>query len=68
MSGSSGDNFKPGAAPSGQPGPPAIAAAASGKRISSADLFAGAREVLIDHSGETYRLRHTSQGKLILTK
>ena len=44
------------------------ASAAPGKRISSAELFAGAREVLIDHSGATYRLRHTSQGKLILTK
>jgi len=47
---------------------PAIAVASPQKRISSAELLAGGREILIDHSGETYRLRHTSQGKLILTK
>ena len=70
MSHSSGDNLKPGAASSGQPAPSpsSIAGDICGKRINSAELFAGAREVLIDHSGETYRLRHTSQGKLILTK
>ena len=51
-------------------GPPASTSdpAAPRKRVSSADLLAGAREIFIDHSGETYRLRHTSQGKLILTK
>ena len=48
--------------------PSCAATPEAGKRISSAELFAGAREVLIEHSGETYRLRHTSQGKLILTK
>jgi len=41
---------------------------ASPRRISSAELFSGAREILIDHSGVTYTLRHTSLGKLILTK
>jgi hemin uptake protein HemP len=40
----------------------------SEKRINSTELFGGAREVLIEHSGVLYRLRHTSQGKLILTK
>ena len=34
----------------------------------SADMFAGGKEVIIEHQGTTYRLRHTSQGKLILTK
>jgi len=36
--------------------------------FTSTELFAGAREILIDHSGETYTLRRTSLGKLILTK
>ncbi|MFZ0107329.1 MAG: hemin uptake protein HemP [Thiobacillus sp.] len=31
-------------------------------------LFHGAREVLISHHGEHYRLRITRNGKLILTK
>jgi hemin uptake protein HemP len=38
------------------------------RRIESARLFDGARELLIDHEGECYRLRCTSKGKLILTK
>lgn len=36
--------------------------------VDSRDLFRGAREVLIEHSGETYRLRLTRNGKLILHK
>lgn len=36
--------------------------------LKSADLFAEAREVIIDHDGDHYRLRYTSKGKLILTK
>lgn len=31
-------------------------------------LFQGSQEILIDHKGETYRLRITKNGKLILTK
>lgn len=31
-------------------------------------LFQGRQEILIDHQGETYRLRITKNGKLILTK
>ena len=39
------------------------------KRIwQSKQLFGQAREVLIDHGGQTYRLRITRQGKLILCK
>lgn len=37
-------------------------------RIDSGDLFVGTREITIGHAGETYRLRLTSQNKLILTK
>ncbi len=38
------------------------------KVITSECLFAGARELVIQHAGEHYRLRVTNQGKLILTK
>ncbi len=37
-------------------------------RIGSKELFASAREVMISHGEEMYRLRLTSQNKLILTK
>ena len=38
-------------------------------RVWTADqLFAGVREVVIDHGGERYRLRITRRGRLILTK
>ncbi len=37
-------------------------------RLSSQAVFAGAREVEIDHNGAVYRLRQTALGKLILTK
>ncbi|NYZ62479.1 hemin uptake protein HemP [Luteimonas deserti] len=36
--------------------------------LDSADLLGGRREVLIRHGNETYRLRHTRNDKLILTK
>ena len=36
--------------------------------LNSVELLAGANEVVIDHNGEAYRLRCTSNGKLILTK
>lgn len=38
------------------------------RTLNSQEIFQGASEVLIDHSGETYRLRITRTGKLILTK
>lgn len=36
--------------------------------IPAALLFQGSQEILIGHNGETYRLRITRNGKLILTK
>lgn len=36
--------------------------------LDSAGLLQGRREVLIRHGGECYRLRHTRNDKLILTK
>ncbi len=48
---------EPRSAPTGPGGP-----------IASESLFAGAREVLIEHPGSLYRLKQTALGKLILTK
>ena len=36
--------------------------------LTSAQLLRGAREITILHAGEVYRLRLTSNDKLILTK
>lgn len=36
--------------------------------VDSAGLLKGQRELLIRHGGECYRLRHTRNDKLILTK
>lgn len=38
------------------------------QRLDSRVLFQGSREVVIQHDGADYRLRLTSNGKLILTK
>lgn len=38
------------------------------RRISSEQLFATGNEIVIAHNGDDYRLRITSNGKLILTK
>ncbi len=43
-------------------------AAASLRTIDSQALFGEAKQVLIVHQGETYKLQITRQGKLILTK
>jgi len=50
------------------PRPAEPAAQAEVPRISSQQLLAGAKEVLIEHHGSLYRLRQTALGKLILTK
>lgn len=49
---------------------PAAETPASGaaiRRVSSEALFAGTREIEIDHNGRLYHLRVTQTGKLILT-
>lgn len=45
-----------------------VARATSRRIISSQSLFGEQREVVIEHGGEEYRLRVTSNKKLILTK
>ncbi len=36
--------------------------------VETSALFGGAREIVLLHNGEHYRLRVTQNGKLILTK
>lgn len=38
------------------------------RRIAVSELLAGGREAVLVHDGTEYRLRLTSNGKLILTK
>ena len=38
------------------------------RRIAISELLAGSREAVLLHDGTEYRLRLTSNGKLILTK
>lgn len=47
--------------------PSAEPATAVPRRIRSDELFAGAREIVIEHHGRLYRMRITQNGKLILT-
>ena len=48
--------------------PPTSATVPQMRRIASAELMAGHREIVILHDGQEYRLRVTNSGKLILTK
>lgn len=48
------------------PAPPAVLR--DGVEVDSTRLLQGQREVRIRHGGECYRLRHTRNDKLILTK
>jgi hemin uptake protein HemP len=52
-----------------EPSPrPSDESSARAKRLDSRVLFAGGKELVIFHYGETYCLRETRQRKLILTK
>lgn len=54
--------------PGGKRGGGGAATAEALPPLDSADLLGGRPEVEIRHGGETYRLRQTRAGKLILTK
>lgn len=41
---------------------------AAARVVASTSLFRGAREIVISHRGQEYRLRITKADKLILTK
>ncbi len=47
---------------------PRMPAPAPTSEVDSRRLLQGQREVVIRHGGECYRLRHTRNDKLILTK
>jgi hemin uptake protein HemP len=53
------------------PAPPPEAAGNAPQRpvrVQVAELLGGAREAILEHAGQDYRLRITANGKLILTK
>jgi hemin uptake protein HemP len=58
----------PGRRRSAREGAGTFAPAPPKRRLASDDLLAGRDEVIIEHSGQEYHLRHTRAGKLILTK
>lgn len=49
-------------------GKPAKSSSKPVKRIAISEILDGAREAVLLHDGTEYRLRLTSNGKLILTK
>ena len=54
--------------PAGSSAAQAAADAGGIRYVRSADLFAGAREVVIQHEHHRYRLKITSRGGMILNK
>jgi hemin uptake protein HemP len=48
-------------------GMPATGAENAARRLRSTELFKGNDQLIIEHAGREYRLRVTSNGKLILT-
>jgi len=57
-----------GSPPSDPSSPPVTDNAPAPRIVSSAELLAGRRELLIQHGAEQYRLRLTASNKLILVK
>jgi hemin uptake protein HemP len=47
---------------------PIAASPTASTQVDSRDLLRGAREIVIRHGDQEYRLRHTQNDKLILTK
>ncbi len=68
MSASSGDNIGDAGRHAEIPSAATKTLTMHGNRIDSRDLFWAEREIIIAHGEENYRLRLTSQNKLILTK
>lgn len=48
--------------------PVVLVSQASRQRVDSRELLQGERELIIQHGDQEYRLRHTQNDKLILTK
>ena len=68
MAAPSGDNVGGAGKHAENPSPATRLLTMKGSRIDSRELFATEREIIIAHGEENYRLRLTSQNKLILTK
>ncbi|MDA9499006.1 hemin uptake protein HemP [Bradyrhizobium sp. DASA03005] len=68
MSATSGDSSGSAAGPAQSPSATTRTLTMRGSRIDSRELFAAEREIIIAHGEDSYRLRLTSQNKLILTK
>ena len=68
MAATSGNDFTGNATHAENPSAATRSVAVSGNRIDSRELFSTEREIIIGHGEENYRLRLTSQNKLILTK
>jgi len=68
MSAASRDDTERGGNQAGTTSPPTRSVTVTGNRVDSRDVFSGDREIIIAHGEDTYRLRLTSQNKLILTK
>ncbi|WP_404553189.1 hemin uptake protein HemP [Bradyrhizobium niftali] len=68
MSAMSGDSGNGAAGPSESRSATTRTLTMRGSRIDSRELFAHEREIIIAHGEDAYRLRLTSQNKLILTK
>ncbi|MGY4512287.1 hemin uptake protein HemP [Bradyrhizobium sp. USDA 3650] len=68
MPATSGDSGGDAAGPTQSPSATTRTLTIRGSRIDSRELFATEREIIIAHGEDNYRLRLTSQNKLILTK
>ncbi|QOZ31760.1 hemin uptake protein HemP [Bradyrhizobium sp. CCBAU 53421] len=68
MSATSGDNIGAAGNHAASASDAAKTLVMHGNRLDSRELFAAEREIIIVHGEERYRLRLTSQNKLILTK
>jgi len=68
MSATSGDELGGAGRHEASPSVATRSLAVRGNRIDSRELFSAEREIIIAHGDDTYRLRLTSQNKLILTK
>jgi len=68
MSAASRDDTERGSNQPGTNSPATRSVTVTGNRVDSRDVFSGDREIIIAHGEDTYRLRLTSQNKLILTK
>jgi hemin uptake protein HemP len=68
MAATTGDKFTGSGAHAENPSAATRSVSVNGNRVDSRELFSTEREIIIGHGDENYRLRLTSQNKLILTK